>query len=289
VTIQDNPICNIEIKKEVIIMSRAIIMRVTTIVFGLVFLCTCVWAAEWVDFEGKTPYEKQLQLRGILNKPKGDGPFPVVVMLCGCGGLKNENDAKQQEAWAKRLTSWGYVSLKVDSFGPRNYDNCGNGYVVDSVMRSYDAYSAKSYLSTLTFVDLKNIAVIGWSHGGWAVMQIITGLYRDKDSTLFQAAIAFYPWCDYISNLDTPLLILTGEKDDRCPARQCEYLQNSTAIKESPYEFTLKIYPNAHHCFDFEGLNEDVLGHHTEYNPEATADAIIQTREFLAKYLKVKK
>jgi len=271
-------------------MSRTMLLRVMTLVLAFILFFSCALAAEWVDFEGKTPGGEKLQLRGILNKPKGDGPFPAVVMLCGCGGLKDKNDAKQQNAWANRLMSWGYVSLQVDSFGPRNYGNiCDKGDVVNDIMISYDAYSAKSYLSKLKFVDSKNIAVIGWSHGGWAVMKIVDGVFRDKDITPFKAAIAFYPWCENIMKLDTPLLILIGKKDDDCPAYKCETLQKAHSIKESQYEFTLRIYPNATHSFDFKGLKLDKDGHHYEYNPEATADAIIQTKEFLAKYLKAKK
>lgn len=271
-------------------MSRTMLIKISTFVFLFLFLVTFAWTAEWVDFEGKTPGGDQLQLRGILHTPKGVGPFPAVVMLCGCAGLKDKNDAKQQKAWAKRLASWGYVTLQVDSFGPRNRDGvCENGMLVSDRMRSYDAYSAKSYLSKQEFVDSKSIAVIGWSHGGWAVLKIVDGLYREKDSTPFQAAIAFYPWCEMLSKLDTPLLILAGEKDDMCPASQCERLANYQGVKESPYEFTLKIYPGAYHAFDFKGMNEEFEGHHIEYNAEVTADAIAETKAFLAKYLSMKK
>jgi dienelactone hydrolase len=51
------------------------------------------------------------------------------------------------------------------------------------------------------------------------------------------------------------------------------------------YEFTLKVYPNAYHAFDFEWLKEDSQGRHAEYNPEAASDAIAQTKDFLARYL----
>jgi len=267
-------------------MSRKITITILVVLFICISINVITMAQEIVKFEGKTVEGEKLQLTGILNKPKGDGPFPAVVMLCGCGGLKNERDAKHQNTWAERLMSWGYVTLQVDSFGPRNYDNiCDKTYVVNDTMRAYDAYSAKSYLTKLKFVDSKNIAVIGWSHGGWAVLKIVDELFRDKDSKPFQVAIAFYPWCGGISILDTPLLILIGEKDDWCPARQCENLQKYSGVKDSKYEFTLKIYPNAYHAFDFEGLNEDYLGHHVEYNSEATSDSINLVREYLAKYL----
>jgi dienelactone hydrolase len=51
-------------------------------------------------------------------------------------------------------------------------------------------------------------------------------------------------------------------------------------------EQKLVVYPNAYHSFDFEEPDEYFQGHLLQYDPEATADAIIQTRDFLAKYLK---
>ncbi len=44
-----------------------------------------------------------------------------------------------------------------------------------------------------------------------------------------------------------------------------------------------------YHCFDFKGLNEEFRWQHLKYNAEATADAITQTRDFLAKYLTTKR
>jgi dienelactone hydrolase len=257
----------------------------------LFFAVVYVNAEEWVKFNGKTMMGEELPLAGMLNVPKGKGPFPAVVMLCGCGGLRNEGDAKQQKTWARLLMSWGYVSLQVDSFGPRGYDSiCDMTSKVSDGMRALDAYSAKSYLAKLKYVDAKNIAVIGWSHGGWTIMRIVEGWHRDKDVEPFRAAIAFYPWCDsFLTAFDTPLLILIGEKDDWCPADRCETFKNLEIVRNSKYECKLKIYPNVYHSFDFKGLKADMFGHHVEYNPEATTDAIAQTREFLAKYLKTAK
>jgi dienelactone hydrolase len=155
-------------------------------------------------------------------------------------------------------------------------------------MISSDAYYAKSYLLKLNYVNPKKIGVIGWSQGGWAVMKVIDAFFRDKNLKPFQVAIAFYPWCSSLSMPDTPILILIGAKDNACPASKCETLQQTGVVKDSKYEFKMKIYPNAHHAFDIEGINKDVYGMHVEYNPEATTDAIIQTRDFLAKYLKTK-
>jgi hypothetical protein len=49
---------------------------------------------------------------GYLSKPEGDGPFPAIVYLHGCGGLS----ASTRSRVGHLLTGWGYVSLAVDSF-----------------------------------------------------------------------------------------------------------------------------------------------------------------------------
>jgi len=77
---------------------------------------------------------KELQLPAILHKPVGDGPF----------------------------AAWGYVALQVESFSPRGPRSVET---VTPDVACRDAYAAKTYLSTLPFVDPENIAVIGWSHG----------------------------------------------------------------------------------------------------------------------------
>ena len=56
-----------------------------------------------------------LILTGRLNKPDGEGPFPAIVLLHGCGGIQPKRDHR----WAERLSGWGYVTLQVDSFWPR--------------------------------------------------------------------------------------------------------------------------------------------------------------------------
>ena len=50
-----------------------------------------------------------------LYLPPGNGPFPAVLVMHGCGGI-NDN----HRSWAGRLVGWGYAAVIVDSFGPRN-------------------------------------------------------------------------------------------------------------------------------------------------------------------------
>lgn len=256
--------------------------------FFLAFFVTTsiACAEEWVTFKGHTKTGDELTLKGILEKPQGQGPFPAVVMLHGCTGI--EGRKKAMETWVQRLTKWGYVSLRVDSFGPRGEsDICGDErvFLIPPNLRAQDSHDAKFYLAGLPFVNRDQIALMGWSHGGWTTLFALDKPtpIRDRGDP-FRLAIAFYPFCGFsLRELDAPLLILSGELDDWCPAQMCFLRMPSV---KTAHEIILKIYPQAYHCFDFEGIDESKEGHRLLYNPEAANDAVEQVKNFLAKYTK---
>lgn len=254
------------------------------IFFIAVSLSTSIgYAGEWVDFKSVSK-SASFVLKGILTKPTGQGQFPAIVLLHGASGI--EGQGKYLDIWAQRLAGWGYVSLQVDSFGPRGESNIASDpSAISPSTRAQDAYDAKSYLNGLPFVKQNQIAIMGWSHGGWSLFRTADDLLQiENRGELFRSAIAFYPYCDYpLGSLNTPILILVGELDDWCPARMC---QSEMPSDKSKHEIILKIYPEATHCFDWEGIDDTKLGHRLLYNATATDDAIMQVKGFLGKYLK---
>ena len=214
---------------------------------------------------------KTLILAGIIAKPDGNGPFPTVVLLHGGSGLQFNKD--NIDAWSRRLVSWGYVTLALDSLEPRRiktlHGNSAELFRMVSV-RAIDAYDAKSFLANFAYVDQNRIAVIGWSHGGMVVLSSVVKLelpHLVKNEMAFKAGIAFYPYCDeYLNNTNAPLLILIGESDDIVSAESCSQAMSSQPQK---HEVFLKIYPEAYHGFDWKGKNEIDRGHKLLYNPEA--------------------
>ncbi len=122
-----------------------------------------------------------LTLTGRLKKPEGDGPFPAIVLLHGCGGIQANRDHR----WAERLAGWGYVTLQADSFRPRGLSNVCTYSGRDSTdilqKRVTDAYDAKRYLAGLPFVDRSRVAVMGWSHGGSTTLET---LYLKTDGSV---------------------------------------------------------------------------------------------------------
>ena len=255
------------------------------VLFALLLLIGTAYsaaAADTVTFMGTSTdsYGKPVMLTGKQTKPQGKGEFPAVVMLHGCGGVKSREDV-----WVKRFVNWGYVAFQVESFTPRGHTNiCSSVRIIPPKTRAQDAHDARSYLGGLPFVDRNRIAVMGWSHGGWTTLHTISEKIRTrKRGDSFQAAVAFYPYCNIsLEDLRAPLLILIGELDDWCPAAMCSNMMPS---RKTANEVILKIYPGAYHGFDWEGKDFTYKGHRFLYDPTATADAIVRVKNFLAKYL----
>ena len=115
-------------------------------------------------------------LTGQLYRPDAAGPAPAVVLMHGCGGVWS-----LQREWARRLQSWGYVALVLDSFGPRGVEaicpelDSGQPHQGNYVARVFDAYGAHGYLSALDVVDAERIALLGWSHGAEVGLRVATG------------------------------------------------------------------------------------------------------------------
>src|SRR6266705_4020809 len=85
----------------------------------------------------------------------GEGPFPAVVQLHGCGGLE-----AQSYRWARWLAEHGYVALVVDSFGPRGAKaDCRSAGPDEPPItaRFDDAFGALRYLQSLPSVRADRI------------------------------------------------------------------------------------------------------------------------------------
>ncbi|MCM3238649.1 S-layer homology domain-containing protein [Heyndrickxia oleronia] len=128
--------------------------------------------------------EKQIQvgegefaLPGILTVPKGEGPFPVVVLVHGSG----PNDMDE--------TAYGFKPFRDIAVGLANkgvavlrYDKRTNTHALKtskdpkfSIMEEtvLDANLAVSALKSVPEVDTKNIYVLGHSQGGYALPLIL--------------------------------------------------------------------------------------------------------------------
>ncbi len=99
-------------------------------------------------------------LQGFLRHSGGKGLSPAVVLLPVCDGYARPLD----EDWGTRISSWGYVTLTLDSFGPRGIRDCGNRDMNYPEL-AFDAYRGLNFLIEKGFVDPNRVAIVGFAWG----------------------------------------------------------------------------------------------------------------------------
>lgn len=234
--------------------------------------------------ELESPLSAAPPLQGLLRQPNGAHRSPAVVLLHACNG----NWRGLDERWGKRVASWGYVTLTVDSFGPRGIRTACGSVAVDM---GTDAYRGLAYLARQPSVDPARVAVVGFSLGAsLALMSVERGAIERASAHKFRAAVAFYPPClAFKDNMTVPVLVLVGERDDWTLATECRNMVEGrddygiSRQKGDGVPMRLIVYPDAWHAFDAPQLKTPVqyLGHRLQFNAPAAEQASEAMRAFL--------
>lgn len=237
-----------------------------------------------------------------LYKPDGEGPFPALVLVHQCGGLRSGNWQNQSMLeWARTMVANGYVTLLLDTMAQRQVNTLCAGVRggVNFVRGAADAQQAADHLRKLPFVDKGRVGLVGFS---WGAMVATASSSATWGTTLskgerFAAAVAFYPGCFSIrpasgtsyeivnNDIDRPLLVLMGDKDTETPASEC--LEKLSLAKSNGAPVQWHVYPDATHCWDCKNLHNfskvDFRGTSVVYRYDAavTRDSEQRMLEFL--------
>jgi dienelactone hydrolase len=227
--------------------------------------------------------ESRREISGLLAKPGGDGPFPAVVILHTCGGVRPH----VSEDWPAYLSSLGYVVLTVDSFGSRGLGPCGNS--LHPAGRSpktaayreitMDAYDALDYLERQPFVKRGAIAVIGFSLGANVINSYLIHEPRVSAGN-FKAAIAIYGRCHDLWGYKagtTPLMELAGELDE----------QHVAECRRTGPPIEVHVLPGAYHSWDDRSASgrRTSYGDKMQFDASATEKSRELVKDFLARHL----
>ena len=143
----------------------------------------------------------RLEPHMTIVKPDGQGPFPVCLQFHGCGGIY-----AMQFDYAEAARQAGYAVVVVDSFAPRGITvieaqtTICTGMRFRGAERSIDVLVTLSWLKTQGWADLDHVALAGWSHGAWSIMEALSGTLAGKPEPLgIETAILFYPYCGPLS------------------------------------------------------------------------------------------
>src|SRR6187401_494471 len=116
-----------------------------------------------------------LTLHAQLYKPDGDGPFPTVIALHGCGGLSEQSEPvlPRYRDWAEQLLKTGHAVLLPDSYGSRELGpqcRVKERPLLARRERVADVKASRRWLLEQPWAARDRISLIGWANGASAVL-----------------------------------------------------------------------------------------------------------------------
>jgi dienelactone hydrolase len=235
-------------------------MRLLSAIIVLTLL-TVASAADAAPPEAPNPVDIPLGngiLHAQLYKPDGDGPFPVVIALHGCGGLGGRSEPVQPRYrdWAEQLLKEGNAVLLPDSYGSRELGpqcRVKDHRIHARRERVEDIMASRQWLVQQPWAAHDRISLLGWANGAsallWAVRPQLSSRSVEPD---FRSAVAFYPDCRVSSGLGwsarVPTLLLIGAKDDVSSPPACRQLIDGARGRSALARIV--VYPAAYHDFD---------------------------------------
>lgn len=216
-----------------------------------------------------------VELNGYMIKPAGFEPskkYPVLMTQYSGPNSQSVADSWGRVGWNEYLAQEGFLVVCVDPRGTaaRGEDFRKVTYMQLGKYESDDQVEAARYLGTLPFVDKNNIAIFGWSYGGF-----MTLLAMEKGGELFKAGISVAPvtnWRFYdtvyterfmrtprenpdgyddnsplshAGDIKGRLLIIHGSADDNVHAQNT--FEFTEKMVQASVQFDMAIYTNRNH------------------------------------------
>ncbi len=226
-----------------------------------------------------------LTISGVLLRPRGEGPFPGIVLNHGYIDPDAYNPGQGLAREQDRLARAGFVVLHTDYRGHAGSDEPVDDFDRESRLGyTRDAIGAVLALEQEPYVDPDKMAMLGRSMGGGVTLNALVAypdlveaavIYASVSSLLHEnvehftarsrpgaaddiydeygtpeAAPGFWAGVSartYFDRISDPLLIHHGRVDDTCPYRWATATQR--ALQSAGADSELVTYPGEGHTF----------------------------------------
>ena len=213
-------------------------------------------------------------VQATLYMPKGEGPFPALVVIHEWWGL---NDWVKQQA--SNFADQGYVALAIDLYRgqlattPDEAHQIMRGVPEDRANR--DLLAATAYLRSLKAVYGKHVGAIGWCMGGGYALDLAVADPKLRVAVINYGHLASDKTT--LKKIHASILGIFAGEDKGISAADVHKFE--TEMKALDKKVDVHIFPDAGH--GFENPNNQQA-----YRAEDAASAQKLTDEFLEQHLK---
>jgi len=211
--------------------------------------------------------------------------YPVVLSIYGGPESHSVYDAWESSGWDQYLAQEGYIVVDVNNRGNANYGSKFEKVVYDHLGKweTNDFVETAHYLSTLPYVDSKNMAIMGTSYGGYSTVftmlthpgvfkvgiansavtdwRLYDDIYTERYMGLLNENKEGYIKSDamtYADSLTGHLLLIHSTMDDNVHVQNT--FQLVTALTNAGKDADLRVYPPGAHGAAYN-LQSFVLEH----------------------------
>ena len=224
--------------------------------------------------------------------PDDDRPRPTAILFHGCGGLRGH-----LPLYAQAAKEAGWRAVIVDSYASRGWSRpfalatvC-SGLLLRGWERGGDVVASIQGVSARPDVDETRIALAGWSHGGWGIMEAMscdptppTALgVKDAETADLSGVKATYLAYPYVGiaalNRMRPwrhcpkTLAVISQRDHLTTVRNAERVHDM--VRNCGAEVETWIAPGTH------SFDEPTSAPPMRHDPELTGEAIRRFRALL--------
>ena len=204
--------------------------------------------------------DRPVKVDALITYPKGEGPFPVLIIVHSSGGPGefNDKDYRYYRLQQKPLLKMGIAVMYLDNFSGRNVINTYANQQQATHWSTYiDAFMALEHLSKDPKINIKKVGISGYSRGGIISLMISEKRLRDalvSKDLYFAAAQPRSPDCWSIGMFRNPQPIketktwmVLGGKDDYTRAEPC--VEMGEKIKANGGDIEVTVEKHWHHSF----------------------------------------
>lgn len=209
-----------------------------------------------------------------LVTPPGNGPFPTVLLIHGCGGLEGVSQPNPiMDEYAHSAVAAGWAAAILDSYGPRGWEapwarpRVCTGLRLRGFHRAADVVAGLDLLAAEPRVDDRHVRVASWSHGGWAVGDLVTlpdpgdGSFR-RTMEGVEGIYFTYPFCGFPSQggrrdwtWSGAVRMVFAERDTVQSMEGCQSLMDRG--RKAGARIATVVFPGTTHAFDERVKTDD--------------------------------